>query len=391
MRKLVYLIMAMLPVLAVSCTGNVDPDGTGAASGESELTITVDKDIIQTGVDKAAVTVRYKGEVIEDGVIFYLGDPTDIKTIKSAAEYMDGHSFSTSEAGAYSLFALYNTYKSSAVTITAIPVAVPATPDDPQPQSTDFMTRCLLIQFTGAGCGFCPEMMNSLRPVLQGETDVDPKRVVRVACHNHSASGYTDLAEFDTDLTDFSANFPSLNCNLSDYTSAARAQTQVVSYIYNAYSAMTPKAGLAMNFSVIDRQAILKVSVKAGVEANYRVGGILIEDGLEFAQYNATADWMNVHDACIRWMDAGSMYNGHSLGAMKSGDVRSYVFIWNLDDIAADKKANPGVASWSKTGMNATNLRAVAYVTLPDVNGKKGCMVVNALATTSNSQIIPFA
>ena len=53
MRKLVYLIMTILPVLAVSCTGNVDPDATGGTSGESGLTITVDKDIIQTGVDKA--------------------------------------------------------------------------------------------------------------------------------------------------------------------------------------------------------------------------------------------------------------------------------------------------------------------------------------------------
>lgn len=387
MRKLVYLIMAMLPVLAVSCTGNVDPDATGGTSGESGLTITVDKDIIQTGVDKAAVTVRYKGEVIEDGVIFYLGDPTDIKTVKNAEEYMEGHSFSTSEAGAYSLFALYNTYKSSAVTITAIPVAVPATPDDPQPQSTDFRKRLLLAQFTGTACGYCPGMMAVLHPVLENETGIADD-IVWVASHSYDyVSSQPDKAWIENDFGNkVGASFPSLNFNLATmYTnSLTHTSESLTREIKKAYEAMGVPAGIALNLNTVGDQIILKVTVKAGAETDYRVGAFLLEDGIEADQISASETWMNTHDACIRWIDATDSYVGHKLGRLAAGELKSKVFIWDLKDVVS--QSYRAEHYWDPIVKN--NLRVAVFVTAPAAVGNYA--VVNALATTSNSQIIPF-
>ena len=184
--------------------------------------------------------------------------------------------------------------------------------------------------------------------------------------------------------------YPSLNANFcpAPMSNGMGTEENVVAYITRALDQMSPKAGLALNFSVMERQAILKVTVKAGVASEFRVGGILLEDGIVSQQLSATADWMHTHNACIRWMDTGKNYTGVTLEEMAKGEERSYVFVWDLDAIENDRETNPGVDYWD--GINPDNLRAAAYVTMPSSSGEKGYIVVNAVQTTSNNQAIPY-
>ena len=382
MKSLKTLLFAMLSLFMISCgKDNNDLDLN------SPLTISVSKDIIQTdGKDYAEVTVKLNEEVINEELAFYFKEG---KVLKPATKYVTDSRFSIDKAGTYHLMARYGTFSTVPVTIHAIPVAVPDTPADPIESSVDFKTRALLIQFTGVACGMCPRAKTIMKDIGEGKTSVSPDSYVKIECHNYSGNGYIDKAEFDTELsTLYCAGYPNLNANFHSVSNGLGTEVNVEEYISSVLSLMSPKAGLALNFSVLERQAILKVTVKAGVTSEFRVGGVLLEDGIVSQQLSATADWMHTHNACIRWMDAGKNYTGVTLEEMIKGEEKSYVFIWDLDAIENDRKANPGVDYWD--GINPDNLRAAAYVTMPSPSGKMGYIVVNAVQTTSNNQAIPY-
>ena len=382
MKSLKTLLFAMLSLFMISCgKDNNDLDLN------SPLTISVSKDIIQTdGKDYAEVTVKLNDEVVQDGLIFYFQKG---EFLDPATKYVTNSRFSINKAGTYRLMARYGTFSTAPVTIHAIPVAVPETPSDPLESSVDFKTRALLIQFTGVACGNCPRAKTIMKSIGEGRTSVSPDSYVKIECHNYSGNGYVDKAEFDTELsTLYSAGYPSLNANFHSVSNGMGTEENVVAYITSALGLMSPKAGLALNFSVMERQAILKVTVKAGVASEFRVGGVLLEDGIVSQQLSATADWMHTHNACIRWMDTGKNYTGVTLEEMTKGEERSYVFVWDLDAIENDRETNPGVDYWD--GINPDNLRAAAYVTMPSPSGKMGYIVVNAVQTTSNNQAIPY-
>lgn len=382
MKSLKTLLFAMLSLSMISCgKDNNDLDLN------SPLTISVSKDIIQTdGKDYAEVTVKLNDEVIKDGLTFYFQKG---ECLDPATKYVTNSRFSINKAGTYHLMAAYGTFYTETVTIHAIPVAVPETPADPVESSVDFKTRALLIQFTGVACGNCPRAKTIMKNIGEGKTSVSPDSYVKIECHNYSGSGYIDKAEFDTELsTLYCAGYPNLNANFHSVSNGMGTEENVETYINSALNLMSPKAGLALNFSVMERQAILKVTVKAGVASEFKVGGVLLEDGIVSQQLSATADWMNTHNACIRWIDAGKNYTGVTLEEMAKGEERSYVFVWDLDAIENDRETNPGVDYWD--GINPANLRAAAYVTMPSPSGKMGYIVVNAVQTTSNNQAVPY-
>ena len=382
MKTFNNIALAIFALCLVSCEkGGKDVDL------DSPLTITISKDIIQSdGKDYAEVTVRLNDEVIADDLTFYFREGD---FLKPATKYVNGSRFSITEAGTYNLMARYGTFSTDPVKIYAIPVAVPDTPDDPLDSSLDFKTRALLIQFTGAACGNCPRAKTIMKNIGDGNTSVDPDSYVKIECHNFSSSEYKDKAQFATSLSDYyCSGYPNMNANLNYITNLMTSEEGVIEYISSAHENMSPKAGLAVNFSVSEGMAVLKVSVKAGVASEYRVGGVLLEDGVYSKQLSATETWMNTHNSCIRWMEAGKYYTGLSLDNMAVSEVKSHVFVWDLEAIASDSKSNPGVKNWD--GINQDNLRAAAYVTMPSDQGKKGYIVVNAVETDSNNQEIPF-
>ena len=124
--------------------------------------LSVDKQIIQAGVDQAVLTVKFNGEEVKDGVILF---DADNKVVDLGADFI----FSTETIGEYSFWANYQTYNSNKVSVTVVATAVPETPADPQPESTSFVRRVLLTKITGAGCVACPNVTAALRYFFYGD------------------------------------------------------------------------------------------------------------------------------------------------------------------------------------------------------------------------------
>ena len=142
--KRIFLYILFAAIAAVSCEETEKPT---TASG---ITLRVDKDVIKCdGTDAATFTViTDEGEVVTEGVTFYSG----MEEVE-----MPGFKFTTAKEGEYSFWASYKTFDTSKfpVTIKAITTTAPEVAADPKPNSTSFVRRVLLTQFTGTQCGYC--------------------------------------------------------------------------------------------------------------------------------------------------------------------------------------------------------------------------------------------
>ena len=368
----------MAAVMLLSCSGQQDTTG-GIDNLGSDLYLSVDKNLIQAGEDVAILSLTLNGESVTEGVTFFDGDykVLDIADFK----------FSTEKAGEYVIWAAYGTMNSNRVTITVVATAIPSTPEDSKPESTSFKSRVLVSQFTGTGCPNCPAMMNRLHPILEDATKAD--QVIWVACHsyNNDDPAFLPSSKF-SDI--YGGGFPSLNLdfvskvlNYNSYTSET-----VWGFISDQNKSKKELAsGIAVNAKLVDGQVVAKVTVKAAETAEYRIGAMLLEDGIKKTQASATADWMNTHDACIRYIDAGNKATGHKLAMIQKGKTADYLFIWNLEDIWQKAK----IESSSIDAFVLENLRMAVYVvSTTKINGQESYYVNNATYAEFNEET-PFA
>lgn len=365
--------LLLAAVMLVSCHGNSGDEQGGGTTG-GKLEITADKTLIQSnGSDVATLTVTLDGKVVTDGVAYFDGS-------NNILDIADGK-FSVTAPGSYKVWASYGTYVSEKITIRAIAIPVPATPADPKPASTDFKTRVLLTQFTGVECGFCPKMMHILHPILD---DPDEDRVVWVAAHSYNSNDpaylsprYSEemgVAGYPYAVLDHYFGFEWYTFSSSDALSAKIDDFVSVK--------KDVAAGIAVNVKLTGREIVAKVSVKSPEKANYKIGGFLLEDGLYARQQSGDADWMNTHDACIRYIDAGTNYDGIDLGQIGKGEVVDEVFVWNIDDIW---KTNLSIGYWDECVLE--NLRVAFFVSTTDTQGNY--YVNNAVQCKLNT-MLPF-
>lgn len=372
-----YASLLMAAVMLISCLGQTG-DGPDGGTNTQALLLSSDKNLIQAGEDVAVLTLTLDGTPVTEGVVFFDGN----NNVLDIADFK----FSTETPGEYSLWAAYGTMNSNTISITVVSTAIPETPADPSPESTDFKSRVLVAQFTGTGCPNCPAMMNRLHPILEDETKSDD--VVWVACHsyNNDDPAYLPTGRFSDH---FGGGFPSLNLdfamkvlNYASYTSDT-----VWGFISEQNQSKKDVAsGIAVNAKLVDGQVVAKVTVKAAATAEYRVGALLLEDGIKKTQSSATAEWMNTHDACIRYVDAGAQAYGYKLGTVEKGKTVDYLFVWNLGSIW--EKATIESQAWDP--FVEENLRMAVYVvTTKQDNGQSLTYVNNAVYANFNEET-PF-
>ncbi len=351
-----YASLLMAAAVLFSCEGNIDNPKPGPENptpeqvcdvcgknpcecetpepGDLVFSMSVDKKLIQTFDDYATITVTLGDEKLTEGVTFYSGKtPVEIPDFK----------FSTTEPGQHTLWASYGTYISEEITITAINVAIPETPADPKPGSTEFKARVLASEFTTTGCSYCPNMKNLVHRALADEEVAD--RLVLTACHSGLINSVKDPAYIRTTYDEFAKcegfpymffemyyGFNNYNTSVGDFVSLI---DQFVDF------KQENAAGIAVNSSLVDGQMVAKVTVKAAAEGEYRVGAFLLEDGIYGHQSGSMAEeWMNTHDGVIRYIDsqyhnkAGKeMYYGHSVGNIAKGETADHMFVWDVDAI----------------------------------------------------------
>ena len=167
-----------------TATGGETPDNPDVPVN-GELTLEVDKLIIQAGVDQAKLTVKFNDQPITEDVTIF---DSKNKPIDLGSDFI----FTSETEGEYSFWANYKTFNSNKVYVTVVATPVPETPADPQPSNTSFVRRVLLTKVTGAGCVACPNVTAALHYFFHGNDEAVP------ATEPHELAPYVVKAEAHT-------------------------------------------------------------------------------------------------------------------------------------------------------------------------------------------------
>ncbi|MBR5274507.1 MAG: Omp28-related outer membrane protein [Bacteroidales bacterium] len=390
-----YASLLMAAAMLFSCHGTVDPVGPEPGPDpvepeDLELKITSDKNLIQTNVDEAVITVTLGDEVITEDVVFFDGNNKVID--------IPGFKYVAKTAGDHVIWANYGTYNSNKVTIKALDMEIPATPADPKPASTEFKTRVLMTEFTTVGCTYCPNMKIVLHDLMADAEMAD--KIVFTACHSGIIEPTADPAYIKTSLDDFcqSTGFPSVNFDFyyteGNYTKPLSEFKSFVNQFHSFKEEVA--AGIAVNSQVVDDRLIIKATVKSAETAEYRIGACLIEDGISAVQKGGMAEpWMNTHDGVMRYIDSkygNNLYYGHLVGKIEEGKTADYLFDWNLGTIWSEGDRASQI--YAKTGWDEfvmDNLHLVVFVSTKaaDEKGNEFYYVNNVIDCPINGQT-PF-
>lgn len=369
------LLMAAAMLCLVSCQGTIDPDA--GIDKDLVLRLFSDRNLVQTNVDVATLTVTLGDEVITEGIELYDGDDNKID--------LPDFKFKAKADGEYTFWAVYGTYVSEEITIKAIDMAIPDSPEDPEPDNTSFKTRVMLTEFTTVGCSACP----SMKRVLHGlETDKNEDGTLKYAdvldklvfteCHSGLVRSVADPCYLHNEaFEEFCAfgGFPTLKFDIY-YLQKQQDKGLISSTVNDLHAAKAPIApGIAVNSSKVGSDVAFKVTVKAAVDGEYRVGAFLLEDGIYAQQTNIKTgeEYMNTHNNVIRYVDSqykGSFYGMPLTDNILAGKTADIMFAWDLDEIweyGTEKGAINGGIEWPER-IDA-NLRMVVFVSMKDAKG----------------------
>lgn len=296
------------------------------------LKIVPDKTVIMSdGFDAATLSVEYDGVDVTGKAVIFNSDGTE-------AALQDSR-FTTETSGTYSFYATYNGERSHEVTITAIDSALPEIPDDPQPESTDFVRRVLLLQFTGTACGNCPYVMAALDRLSTSPVRED---YVRVACHSYNGD---DPAYYSGPLARSQdvPGYPHLTLDLDkNLFVQSNANSDVVyatcaGFIQDELEDRPASAGIAACAAVSGENVIVSMSVKAAKAGQYKVGAWLVENGIYAQQAGTSNESYYTHNDCLRYAQytgSGTKadYSGESLGKLDAGEEAEYSFSIPVDE-----------------------------------------------------------
>lgn len=351
---------------------STDPDLE--PNGQKGLTATLSTSVIETNGDKAIFIVRYDGTVLNGGYDIYdlatnkkVSLPTMPVTSVSGTVYELPY-YSTTTAGSRSFWISYksnNTIKTP-LTVTAVDFEIPTRPADPQPANLQFKHRSMIIQFTGLGCGYCPFMIAALRNVLTDE--VYSSEAVLAAVHTYQGDPYAP-ADKSIDRYFGVNSYPTvifdMTTQLGNYNYTVNI-SNIKNCIDKSLSTAT-QAGISAGMAKDNNTLIVRMTVKAAVSNNFRVGAWVLENGLTGKQTNYGMDGeFNTHDNVLRIADSknGSSYTGHDIGYLNAGNTSDYLFVIQLDP------------EW-----NQNNCHLVLFVSASNDNGNY--VITNTVATRS--------
>ena len=300
-----------------------DPDQNGNENTSTDLTISIDTPVIKAdGQSAANITVKLGTEVLKDGVKFY-----DAKTDKPMS--IKNFAFTATEAGVYSFWASYKTFHTKSVTVTAITSSIPDLPLDKKPESTSFVKRVFINQFTGTGCGYCPNMIDVLTKF--GKTY--PDKYVLAACHTYN---YTDPAYLDYSIDNAMSvgGYPCVVLNLDktqkfqDYTKPALLKNMFL----EDYGTGKVGTGIAVSTLLDGENIVIRAAMKVASEGKYRIGAWLLEDGIMAKQSGAGNDPIE-HNNCVMDIyskNTGTDYSGR-LHIMDAGESAEEFFLATMN------------------------------------------------------------
>ncbi len=355
---------------------------SGDASG---LTMEVDNTVIPINTGRATFTIKFNGKVVESGYKIYKnGTETKLPTDANKRPY-----FESKDTGTFTFYVTYNiteSTKNKPISVQVINDAIPDRAEDPNPSSTSFKRRAMVMQFTGTKCGYCPYIIEPLETMaadaaykdkfswaaIHTFNDDDPAAPCNSSDYTklYFAAAYGSISGYPTvlfDLTSQVGNLGSVAVNLANLKKAVDNSV-----------ANPAAAGISATMTLDENNRVVtaRVSVKAKDAKVYRVSMWVLEDNIRADQNgSSTIKW---HDNALRYVargaDGSADYYGYPLNegkAMSAGQVCDYVFAVNI----------------SNQSVNLANCQLLFFVTTSVGNSYT---VVNSAVTKDLKTALPF-
>lgn len=312
------------------------------------------------------------GESITFSVSYAEGDVTEEAVIydyytKSEVE----NPYTPAEPAERVFYATYNNRTSKVLTVNVIPEYTPELPADPQPESYDFNQRMLIVDHTGVGCGYCPNMKSALKALEENSGYAHKINIVYAYSFSSSEVCYSSaskaLWQYYEDVCDTSymplTGYPSATFNFC--RNFAAAPGHMASKV-DEYWVENPTASVALAATINEGKYVVNVEVKSAVAQNIHIALWALEDDIYAKQSGGSAEWMNNHHSVLRDALTGvskSDISGIDFGYMQANTAKSKVLEFEL---------------FEATAWNSDNFKLIAIISSPNEEFDNRYEVINS-------------
>lgn len=265
--------------------------------------------VVQEGLSNEVV-LDAKRKIIEAGEAVEFVAMQANEDVTAVAKYFDYYTreevsnpYTIAEAGERVFYATCNGETSKVLTINIIPAGSPAFPEDSDPDNFTFKHRMLLIDHTGTDCGYCPNMMVSLKTLSQNSAYNDTYNIAMAHSFNTDDKAFSltarTLFNFFNKTTKVATGYPTLTFNYW-YNDSSSSN---INYIYTHLQKNmleSQDVAAAVSTAVKGDDVLVSVALKSERDRTYKINIFLLEDDVYSYQYNATENWMHYHENAIR-------------------------------------------------------------------------------------------
>lgn len=344
--KIAKFFALLCAVVAFASCETATPDDNPVVDATGSITLKVESAAVALGTP-IKFTVVQDGQDVTSLASIYLKDGSDIVTI-------DGDSYTPATTGTYTFFATKGTEISANLSI-AVLAEVPEYPVDLEPANTKFNHRVMILDHTGAGCGYCPKVTYALHELEK--TDLK-NNYNEVTCHGGGYAsptgdpGWSAAAEKIDDYTPGISGYPHVrinftNGNLTSYGNPKSFENDVRNVFKRIVKTNGADVGIAMNVVGDSENVFVAASIKGNVTNEYKAVAWLLENKIvNKSQSNYEGpydDYIYVYNHAVRNISGNySSANvlGESIGTLAAGETFNTAFQlpivskkWNVDNM----------------------------------------------------------
>lgn len=245
-------------------------------------------------------------------------------------------------------YATYNNRTSKVLTVNVVPEYTPNLPEDTNPESYDFNQRLLIVDHTGVGCGYCPNMKAALKALEENVEYAHKFNIVYAYSFSQSEVCYSSASNtfwnYYKEVCSTSymplTGYPSATFNYCRNFAAAPGHMQSK---IDEYWEENPSASVALAATINDGKYTVNVEVKSAVAQNIHLALWVLEDEIYAKQSGGYEEWMNNHHSVLRDCLTGaskSDISGIDFGYVQAGSTMSRVYQFDMFEAAAWKSEN---------------------------------------------------
>lgn len=267
--------------------------------------------------------------------------------------------YTPAEAAERVFYATYNNRSSKVLTVNVIPEYTPALPEDAQPDSYAFNQRLLIVDHTGVGCGYCPNMKSTLKSLEENANYAHKFNTVYAYSYSQNEVCYSSASKtfwnYYTVICSTSymplTGYPSATFNYCRNFAAATGHMKTK---IDEYWDESPSASVALAANIKDGKYVINVEVKSAKTQNIHIALWVLEDDIYAKQSGGYEEWMNNHHSVLRdclTVVSQSDISGIDFGYIQAHTTMSRVYQYDLFE----------AASW-----NSDNFKIIAVISSPN-------------------------